>query len=139
MGLDRSETDRSYLFGRLLALYEKLERATYSEEDKKKRETNSERYREVFVQRPGYGLVTLENKIRPYKKKLRNNQYNLLTYFNKEIGEVMKKMDKETIESNERLDEKYILGYYHQLYAKSDKNGTAYETIDETEEKEIEQ
>ena len=24
----------------------------------------------------------------------------------------MKKMDKETIESNERLDEKYILGYY---------------------------
>lgn len=139
LGLDRNETDRSYLFGRLLALYERIERETYSEDDKKKRETNSERYREVFVQRPGYGLVTLENKIRPYRKKLRNNQYNLLTYFNKEIGEVMKKMDKETIESNERLDEKYVLGYYHQLYAKSDKNSTETEIIDKTEEKEIEQ
>lgn len=139
LGLDRNETDRSYLFGRLLALYEKLERATYSEEDRTKRETNSERYREVFVQRPGYGLATFEKKIQPYKKKLRISNFGLLNYFDREIGEVMGKLGKENLATNERLDEKYILGYYHQLYAKSDKNGTDNETIDETEEKEIEQ
>ena len=139
LGLDRTETDRSYLFGRLLALYEKLERATYSEEDRTKRETNSERYREVFVQRPGYGLATFEKKIQPYKKKLRISNFGLLNYFDREIGEVMGKLGKENLANNERLDEKYILGYYHQLYAKSDKNGTDNETIDETEEKEIEQ
>lgn len=139
LGLDRNETDRSYLFGRLLALYEKLERATFSEEDRTKRETNSERYREVFVQRPGYGLATFEKKIQPYKKKLRISNFGLLNYFDREIGEVMGKLGKENLATNERLDEKYILGYYHQLYAKSDKNGTDNETIDETEEKEIEQ
>ena len=139
LGLDRNETDRSYLFGRLLALYEKLERATYSEEDRTKRETNSERYREVFVQRPGYGLATFEKKIQPYKKKLRISNFGLLNYFDREIGEVMGKLGKENLANNERLDEKYILGYYHQLYAKSDKNGTDNENINETQEKEIEQ
>ena len=139
LGLDRNETDRSYLFGRLLALYEKLERATYSEEDRTKRETNSERYREVFVQRPGYGLATFEKKIQPYKKKLRISNFGLLNYFDREIGEVMGKLGKENLANNERLDEKYILGYYHQLYAKSDRNSTETENIDETEEKEIEQ
>lgn len=139
LGLDRNETDRSYLFGRLLALYEKLERATFSEEDRTKRETNSERYREVFVQRPGYGLATFEKKIQPYKKKLRISNFGLLNYFDREIGEVMGKLGKENLANNERLDEKYILGYYHQLYAKSDKNGTDNENINETEEKEIEQ
>ena len=139
LGLDRNETDRSYLFGRLLALYERLERATYSGEDQKKRETNSEKYRSIFVQRPGYGLMTLEKKIEPYKKKLKSSQYAYFVYYMKEISEVMDKLNEESISSNERLNEKYVLGYYHQLYARSEKNVDETESINETEEKENEQ
>lgn len=139
LGLDRNETDRSYLFGRLLALYERIERETYTDEEKKSRRTNSERYRFKFVQCPKYGLRTLDEKTSYYKQKLRSSKYRLSCYFENEIVEVMDKLNTQGLITNERLDEKYILGYYHQLYAKSDKNSTETEIIDKTEEKEIEQ
>lgn len=138
LGLDRNETDRSYLFGRLLALYERIERETYTDEEKKSRRTNSERYRFKFVQCPKYGLRTLDEKTSYYKQKLRSSKYRLSCYFENEIVEVMDKLNTQGLITNERLDEKYILGYYHQLYAKSDKNSTETEIIDKTEEKEIE-
>lgn len=68
MALDTSSTDRSYLFGRLLAVAEQVERATYDREEK--RESNAIRMQAVFAQRPLYAWRIIEEKLIPYYARL---------------------------------------------------------------------
>ncbi len=51
MALDKEETNRSYLYGRLLAVADRIEYRTYDEKDKA-RVTNAKRYMSTFSQRP---------------------------------------------------------------------------------------
>ena len=69
MQLDISNTNRSYLFGRLLAVAEKVERSTYSR-DESGREPNAIRLQSVFAQRPLNTWGTLEKALIPYYAKL---------------------------------------------------------------------
>lgn len=50
MKLDEKCTDRSYLFGRMLAVAEKVERSTF--DDGETRVTNVERYMQQFSRTP---------------------------------------------------------------------------------------
>lgn len=121
MKLDTNETDRSYLFGRLLALAEGIERAALSKEEKKK-QTNAERLFTRFTMRPGQTFSTLQKQLIPYFDKLYgSNNEGLAIYFKNQITEVLDKMGKEEFTSNKALNEMFILGYNGQLNYGRDK------------------
>jgi CRISPR-associated protein Csd1 len=110
MTLDYSETDRSYLFGRLLAVAEKVERATYSKEDT--REPNAIRLQSAFVHHPMYTWAILEKALIPYFQKLNPGSRKFYKDIISNIVTAICENDKTIL--NKSLGEKYLLGYYLQ-------------------------
>lgn len=118
MALEPDKRDRSYQFGRLLAVLEKAERDTYDTAEK--RETNAIRLQPMFVRRPGTTAKTVLEQVKnayyprlPVKSR---NFYEIL------IGQIMEQISECTEEKYDApLTETYLLGYYLQknaLYTK---------------------
>ena len=108
--LDKENADRSYLYGRLLAIAEKVERDTY-EANSSSRLTNAERLWSVFTRRPATTWMLLEDKLIPYYTKLAKN--NRGGYYRMLIGEIMSTLEP-MAGNNKKLNENFVLGYYHQ-------------------------
>ncbi len=125
MELDLKNTNRSYLFGRLLAIMEKLEKDTYSQEERAngKRETNAMRYQNVFISHPMRTWMTLKELLGPYYEKLNMKSRDYYDYL---IGEIVKLIEsKDAGNLNKPLNENFLLGYYLQredLYKKNNKS-----------------
>ncbi len=120
MGYDPNITDRSYLFGCLLAIADKAEHDTY--EKGEERITNARRYWNVFSSRPYQTWQTIEEKLRPYLDK--RESANI--YYQRLINSILEKMSPEDFSSTKRLEPLYLLGYHHytnELYSKNNKSG----------------
>lgn len=111
MALETDKKDRSYQYGRLLAVLEKIEKDTYDSSEK--RETNAIRMQSVFVKRPAYATkIVLE--------QLKNSYYPRLSvggrvYYEKLIGDIFSEISEfPDSELNKPLSETYIVGYYLQ-------------------------
>lgn len=109
MALDKNCSDRSYLFGRLLAVAEAVENSTYTNEDR--RETNALRMQKAFALRPMTTWRLLEEKLEPYYKQLKPG---LQQYYRKMTQEIVDKLSVSDSGLNQKLDDIYLLGYYHQ-------------------------
>lgn len=121
MALDRSCEDRSYLYGRLLAVAYKIEFDTYTEEERGKRETNAERYTRQMIQHPARTLVLIRERLNSYKRKLRIGSQ---VFYDKEIQQIYDLCKPETLSGTERLNEKFLIGYECELkylYDRKDK------------------
>lgn len=120
MALEPQKKDRSYQYGRLLAVLEKAEKDTYAIGEE--RETNAIRMQSVFVNRPAYAAKILIEKVKTgYYPKLNGG---LKLKYEKLIGEIMAVISEfPDNEYNKSLSETYLLGYYLQknsLYAKKE-------------------
>ena len=120
MALETEKKDRSYQYGRLLAVLEKIEKDTYDNENN--RTTNAMRMQSVFVKRPAYAAkVIIEQLKNAYYPKL---SFSARTYYDKLIGQIMEVISEcDESEFNKPLAETYLLGYYLQqnsLYSKKD-------------------
>lgn len=118
--LDFKEQNRSYLYGRLLAVYEKLEQDVLkgnSSETEVKRSTNAERLWTAYTKMPARTLKILEEKIRPYKERLKKNNYDAAKFYDILISNIINKL-RETEnfeqEKNRVLNEDFVFGYYAQ-------------------------
>ena len=100
--------------GRLLAVYEKAELDTYTEEELKSRIPNAVRYQNKYVQRPAATLIVLKNKIVPYLNKLKRKKNGLYIKYQKIFQEIFEKIDGREAKLTGKLSDTYILGYYHQ-------------------------
>ena len=109
MAYDPNETDRSYLFGCLLAIADKAESEAYSKEDRGVRVTNAKRYWNSFSQRPYQTWQTIEEHLKPYMARLQKSQIK----YEKWINEIMGKMTSAGFTNNSRLEPLYLLGYHH--------------------------
>lgn len=109
MALDKNCSDRSYLFGRLLAVADAVESSTYTGEDR--RETNALRMQKAFALRPMATWRVLEEKLGPYYKQLNPG---LRQYYRKLTQEIVDKLSSSDSALNQKLDDIYLLGYYHQ-------------------------
>ena len=110
MGYDPNETNRSYLYGCLLAIADKAESDTYDENDKNSRVTNARRYWSNFVQYPYQTWLNIEGRLRPY---LDRHEYRAL--IEKRMQEVMDKFTPDTFANNSHLEPMYLLGYHHYM------------------------
>ena len=110
MALDRQCKDRSYLFGRLLAVYEKTEQTAMYGTPDSGRETNAMRYQTAFVQRPMHTWNVLEKALNPYYAKLKTGS---MIYYKNEISEIVNGLSECNVkELNLPLEAAYLLGYY---------------------------
>ena len=109
MAYDPNITDRSYLFGCLLAIADKAESEAYDEQERNVRITNARRYWNVFSQRPYTTWGIIEKNLRPYMNKLGKRQVK----YSKWINEITSKMNEEMFANNKRLEPLYLLGYHH--------------------------
>ncbi|MBP3760774.1 MAG: type I-C CRISPR-associated protein Cas8c/Csd1 [Ruminococcus sp.] len=109
MAYDPNITDRSYLFGCLLAIADKAESEAYDEQERNVRITNARRYWNVFSQRPYTTWAIIEERLTPYMNKLGKRQIK----YSKWINEITSKMNEEMFANNKRLEPLYLLGYHH--------------------------
>lgn len=120
MGLDKACTDRSYLFGRLLAIAEAMENSTYTDEER--RETNAIRMQKIFTQRPMETWAALWNKLMPYKTRLQQSKPGLCYYYQNMVDEIMDRLSPTDGALNQPLTDIYLLGYSHQRAYRPEKN-----------------
>ncbi|MDR1628742.1 MAG: type I-C CRISPR-associated protein Cas8c/Csd1 [Oscillospiraceae bacterium] len=118
MSQEQYANDRSFLYGCLLAIFDKIERQTYGNGEG--RETNAQRLQAMFVNYPLRTRGILEQKLEPYFKKLsnpynENSRMSEAERYRKMIGEINAKfVDMDKDDMNKRLSDTYLLGYYLQ-------------------------
>ncbi len=110
MVLDKNNNNRSYLFGRLLAVMEHIERGTFDKEEK--REPNAIRLQTVYCNRPFTTAKIIEGALNPYFQKL---DPKLRVYYKKMIDEIYTLFkDEDAPNMNRPLEAEYLLGYHLQ-------------------------
>lgn len=117
VALSHDNNDRDYLFGRLLAVADVLERQALGSSEI--RATNAIRYMNSFSQHPARTWKTIQDCLQPYQAKLGIKS----TYLSKIIDDVASRIPEEKF-TNKPLSELYLLGFYsqrHELYQKKEK------------------
>ncbi|MED3652607.1 type I-C CRISPR-associated protein Cas8c/Csd1 [Heyndrickxia sporothermodurans] len=115
--LDTENNDRDYLFGRLLAIADVLERQALGREET--RASNAIRYMNSFSKHPARTWKTIQDSLQPYQARLGTKA----NYLSSLIDEVASRIKIEDF-NNRSLSGKYLLGFYsqrHELYQKKDK------------------
>ena len=88
MGLDKQKKDISYLWGRLLAYAQEVEKEALETMGVRDRETNAERYMRRFQLRPLETWEQLYLRLQPYQVRLRKNKNYRFKVLNKEMNEL---------------------------------------------------
>lgn len=138
LGMD----ERSFTYGRLLAVYHKMEvdalgvkRNPQGEDspkigEKKKegiRMTNAERFWSAMIHQPLKTAAILETRTKYYKNVLGKNDIGAKIYYEKILGKLyiaIKTYEENSAVRSQPANEDFILGYYYQqqeLYKKKDK------------------
>lgn len=117
--LDKKEIDRSYLFGRLLAIYEKTEAFTYNKDDE--RITNAEKLWSSYLNKPATMSMRLSDLIKPYDFKLHANEKTreIRNILKREAGDVIELIGENYkfngVETNKPLNSGFLFGYQAQI------------------------
>lgn len=110
MALDYQNCDRSYLFGRLLAVLERVEQVTF--DSKETRDTNAIRLQNAYVNHPMSTWRDLEGKLNPYYQRMNPGKRN---FYKNLVAEITQKLISTDLEKlNRPLEELYLIGYYLQ-------------------------
>lgn len=110
VALDESNTERDYLFGRLLAVADVLERRALGKEEL--RATNAIRYMNAFSRHPERTWKTIQSCLQPYQLRLGKKASDL----NKIIDDIGSRIPVDQF-NNKPLSGLYLLGFYSQRHA----------------------
>ena len=108
MALEETRKSRDYLYGRLLAIADRLEGSALYKA-KEKRDTNAARYMQLFAEHPHKTWRQIELSLIPYKARLGGAHY-----FTGLIDEVMCKFNLEDFINDKPLTGEFLLGYHCQ-------------------------
>ena len=112
VALDKKQKDRNYLYGRLLAVADRIEYRTYDDGDKA-RVTNAKRYMCTFSQRPYETWKVIEESIQPYVNKLGIAERR---FYENLLNDIYDLFEVESFSDNKKLDGLYLLGFHSQAY-----------------------
>lgn len=117
MALDPTLTSRDYLYGRLLAVAENIER-TALDLDEEKRSTNAERLMQKFVTNPYAVWPQIEVLLHPYIGRLDKSLKEWPRLFAKErrneITEITNLFERDDYCMIKALSGEFLLGYHAQ-------------------------
>ena len=111
MALEKDKKDRSYQFGRLLAVLEKIERDTYDKDET--REPNIIRVMATFRRHPDHTAALITEKIRmAYLPRLSPASR---VFYQNLMQEIYHTIDEcPQVKPNTALGDSYLMGYYLQ-------------------------
>jgi len=113
MALDEDVTSRDYLFGRLLAIAERIEeQALYL--SKVNRPTTSQRLMQRFADRPSSTWLTIFKQLDPYMRQLRTSRAGFLVNREKEIDSIVDAFQPDDFTSDKALSGEFLLGFHCQ-------------------------
>jgi len=119
--LDKKCDNRDYLYGRLLALADKIE--SYArflqtgKDDTDKRATNAVRYMSAFAAKPFRTWRLIYDQLSPYLQRLHGGEW-----YQWQIDEIMSLFIEGEYETDKPLNGKYLMGYSLQRRALNIKN-----------------
>ena len=118
MDLEKERRDRDYLFGRLLAIADRLEQyALYKAGKDKERATNAVKLMSAFSIKPYSTWKVINDLLNPFRVQLKGaNYYQFL------IDEVITLFKPGEFEDNSPLSPLYLLGYSAQRRALINEN-----------------
>lgn len=110
MTLQRESTDRNYLFGRLLAVADRIEeQANYQKQVD--RPTAARRYMDAYSKRPFKTWGQIELALTPYLNILYPGSRN---FYKRLLDEIMCLFQEGDFSSRKALDSRFLLGYHCQ-------------------------
>ena len=116
MPLEQGRTSRDYLFGRLLAVAERIEdMALYLA--KEKRDTSAAKLMQRFADHPYSTWRTIELSLTPYKTRLRSKSPGFLVTMEKLVDGIVCAFNNQDFMSEARLSGEFLLGYHCQRQA----------------------
>lgn len=134
MSLDTSNTSRDYLYGRLLALAERLEEVALRAANVN-RPTTANRLMQRFADRPYETWLTIYKQLDPYIRQMKSSRPGFLTNINKELDTVMDLFDHDQFISPKALTGEFLLGFHCQRLTLNQKPETKIDTkLEITEE-----
>ncbi|MDU9048297.1 MAG: type I-C CRISPR-associated protein Cas8c/Csd1 [Candidatus Electrothrix sp. Rat3] len=113
MALEKDRTARDYLYGRLLAVAEKIEEVALNVGGEK-RPTNAARLMQRFSDRPFSTWLTIEKNLQPYMQRLQGSRAGFLTNRKKELDEIHAAFVADDFTSDKSLTGEFLLGYHCQ-------------------------
>jgi len=114
MKLDGNNTSRDYLYGRLIAVAERIEYLALHIAGEK-RSTTAERYFQRFANHPFTTWLYIESEaLRPYKARLKNSRPGFLTNREKEVTDITNLFTKDDYCNDNKLTGEFLLGYHAQ-------------------------
>lgn len=118
MALDKERCSRDYLYGRLLAVAEYVERTALNLADEK-RPTNAERLMQRFADHPCATWRQIRLQLEPYLQRLQNSAKGawLPRHAKKLMQEISDKFSGDDYTSSEKLSGEFLLGYHCQMSA----------------------
>lgn len=111
MNLNKEKRDRSYQFGRLLAVMERIEDSASYRKEAGHKTTNAVKSWKSFTLKPAYTFSRLHQKVMPYMVSLPSGTQNA---YKNVISEIIEKIESVDGFTNEKLDDLYLAGYYLQ-------------------------
>mgnify|MGYP000589689160 CR=1 FL=1 len=132
MALDTSNTSRDYLYGRLLAVAEKIEEVALSAVSVN-RATAASRLMQRFTDKPASTWLTIYKQLDPYMRQLKVSRAGFLTNMNKELDQIMATFKGDDFANDGALKPEFLLGFHCQRLALS-KKAQAETQQTETEE-----
>ncbi len=124
MALEEERTTRDYLYGRLLAIAEKIEEtALYVGGEQ--RPTTAARLMQRFADRPFSTWRSIELALQPYMQRLQANRAGFLVNRKKELDAILDAFSPDDFTSEKSLSGEFLLGYHCQKQAwkkQSDEN-----------------
>ncbi len=113
MGLEQENDSRDYLYGRLLAIAERIEdMALYVAGES--RSTTAARMMQRFADRPASTWRNIELALQPYIQRLRNNRAGFLHNIQILMDEVMNKFLEGKFNDDSPLSGEFLLAYHSQ-------------------------
>lgn len=113
MALDESNHNRDYLYGRLLAVAERLEQIALQVAGEN-RATTAERFMQQFSERPFSTWRNIELALAPYKRRLQSNRAGFLVNRENEITEITNLFDSQAYCDDSKLTGEFLLGFHAQ-------------------------
>lgn len=108
MEVNRDVKDRDYLYGRLLAVYEQVERRAY--QNGEKRAPHAIKLQAKYVQHPASTRLIIETRLKSSYEKLEKYAPKLCNDYRNEIEEISNDIGLDN--GNKALGYKYLTGYW---------------------------
>lgn len=126
MSLDTENNSKDYLYGRLLALAERLEEVALSAAGVN-RPTTANRLMQRFADRPYESWLVIYKQLDPYIRQLKSSRPGFLVNISREIDAVMDKFERDEFVNSKALSGEFLLGFHCQriaLYKKTETDET---------------